>query len=50
MPATTTHFISLRVAIAAAVTVLFCWGTSLAIVGWGSGASGVSAGLLVLQK
>ena len=48
MPATTTHFLSLRVAIAAAVTVLFCSGTSLAIVGWGPGAGGAAAD--VLQK
>ena len=46
MPANTTRLLSLRVAIAATVTVLFCSGTSLAIVGWGSG--GASAA--VLQK
>ena len=48
MPVINTHFRSLRVAIAAAVTVLFCSGTSLAIVGWDPGSGGASAE--VLQK
>ena len=47
MPSATTPLLTLRAALAAALTVLFCSGTSLAIVGW---APGVPDGVVLAQK
>lgn len=49
MSSATTNFSSLRLFIATALTVLFCAGSALAIVGWTPGAAGIPAGLIAIQ-
>jgi uncharacterized protein YbaA (DUF1428 family) len=50
MSSATTNFSPLRLIIAAALTVLFCAGAALAIVGWTPGASGLPADVAAVQE
>jgi hypothetical protein len=50
MLSVTTNFSSLRLIIAAALTVLFCAGAALAIVGWSPAASRLPADFVAVQE
>jgi hypothetical protein len=50
MSSATTTFSIRRVIVAAALTVLFCAGAALVIVGWTPGASGLPADVAAVQE